>query len=83
MTGYSNFNVSFWSEFTKPVGRRYSTIHQKVAARDECAILPHKQCGNISHFIRSSRSPSGAFFDHIPIARAAWPGKLILCQWRN
>ena len=48
------FSVLFaqlWSEFTKPISRRYSAVHEEVAASDERAVRTHEECAHGSYLV--------------------------------
>src|SRR5271166_4424031 len=62
-----------WSEFAEPISRRYSAIHEEVAAGDERAVCTHEKCADSSYFVGSASSSSRARFHHVPVARAARP----------
>ena len=70
--GHQVSSLLFGSEFTKPIGRRYTTIHKEVASSNKCSLGPHEESSNITHLVRGARSPSSGQLDHVSIPCATW-----------
>src|SRR5271157_109305 len=80
---FSLFSNLFWSEISKPIGRRHSTIHEEVASGDERTFRPHEESTDGSDFVRCAGSSSRRYFNHAPIARAARPLEFVVRQGRD
>src|SRR5271165_1053372 len=67
-----------WREFAVPVGRRDSTIHEEVAARDKSTVRAHEERTDGSDLVRGSGPAGWAQIDHAPVARATGTGQFVL-----
>jgi len=76
----NSFISLLWSEFAEPISRRYSAIHEEVAAGDKRAVRPHEERTDSSDLVRSSRSASRAQFHHATVAWAARAFQFIIGQ---
>ena len=75
--------ASLWSEVAEPISRRYSAIHEEVAAGDECTIRPHQESANGPNLIRGAGAPGRGQLDHAPVSLAARTGQLVLGERRE
>src|SRR5208337_3713971 len=67
-----------WSEFAEPISRRYSAIHEEIAAGDKRALRTHEKCADSSYFVGSASSSRRTRFHHVSVACTTRPFQFII-----